>query len=104
MVRVPRLKVIFAFKDTFHADGTVILLFFLKKHLYFICLILKKRISLIYILYSTYVVVFFLPPVHFQGRHRTHTGYRCMQHLHCCLHSAAGELAGITSSRQRHSR
>lgn len=37
----------------------------------------------------------------FQGRHRTHTGYRGMPHLHCfCILQLVGGT-GVMSSRQR---
>lgn len=51
----------------------------------------------VYILVS-FILSFFCTL--FQGRHRTHTGYRGMPHLHCFLHSTVGWLAGKMSSRQ----
>ena len=70
---------------------------------FFYMFIYKRSLFSLYIYIFIYIISYINQLIFstlFQGRHRTHTGYRGMPHLHCFLHSTVGWLAGVMSSRQ----
>lgn len=103
MLGVSLLKVIFAFKDTFHANGTTFFFFFSEErntYLFSICLYQRRSlfsfflyIYVVYIYQFTFFYTFLgqAPYTHRVQRHAT---------LALLLHSTVGWLAGIMSSRQ----
>lgn len=89
------LNVLFAFRNTFHANSTR----FYSKQKEHICLskgtLFFFFFSNIHTVYIVYILVF----SSFPGRHRTHWVQRHAT-LALLLHSTVGWLAGVMSSRQ----
>lgn len=105
MLGVSLLKVIFAFKDTFHANGTTFFFFFSEErntYLFSICLYQRRSLFSFFIHIYIYVVYIYQFTFFYTFLGQAPYTHRVQRHatLALLLHSTVGWLAGIMSSRQ----